>query len=480
MSGAEPQPSSGSAGPAAAPASPGFWASVRESFAGSHQDFTTGSLNRGVLLLAIPMVLEMAGESLFVVVDAFFVGRLGASALAALGLTETFLAVVYSVAAGVAMSTTALVARRTGEKDERGAARSAVQAIILGVGIAAVLGTAGAFAAPMLLRAMGADAETVAIGGTFARIQMGGMVVIILLFVNNAIYRGAGDATMAMRSVWLANGINIILDPMLIFGIGPFPELGLTGAAVATTTGRGIGVLFQLWSMSRGDRIRLTRADIAFDPKIITSLIKVSRGGVGQMLVSQVSYIGSIRILASFGAVVLAGYVLAIRVVIFVLLPAWGLANAAATLVGQNLGARRPDRAERAVYVTGLWNTGFMTVVTVIFVTFAAAIVGIFAPDPDTHAVGTRALRIISYGYVFYAWGMVTIQAFNGAGDTGTPTRINIFVFWLFQLPLAYLLALVLDMGPDGVFWSFTLAYSLSAVVGLALFRRGRWKEMQV
>ncbi|MCG8467647.1 MAG: MATE family efflux transporter [Gemmatimonadetes bacterium] len=453
---------------------------MREALWGGHQDFTSGSLNRGVFLLAIPMVLEMAGESLFVVVDAFFVGRLGSNALAALGLTETFLAVVYSIAVGVAMSTTALVARRIGEKDERGAARAAVQAIILAVGVAAILGISGSIAAPHLLRAMGADEATVAEGTMFARIQLGGMVVIILLFVNNAIYRGAGDATMAMRSVWLANSINIVLDPMLIFGIGPFPELGLTGAAVATTTGRGIGVAFQLWSMSRGHRIRVTREDLVFDAPVIKRLISVSRGGVGQMLVSQVSYIGSIRILATFGAVVLAGYVLAIRIVIFILLPAWGLANAAATLVGQNLGAGKPDRSERAVYVTGIWNMTFMAVITIVFVAFAGPIIGIFAPDPETHAVGTRALRIISYGYIFYAWGMVTMQAFNGAGDTGTPTRINIFVFWLFQLPLAWVLAMVLDVGPDGVFWSFALAYSLSAAVGLYIFRKGRWKEKEV
>lgn len=460
--------------------SSGIRATIRDSFRGTNEDFTTGSLNRGVFLLALPMVLEMAGESLFVVVDAFFVGRLGASALSALGLTETFLMIVYSIAAGVAMSTTALVARRVGEKDHDGAATAAVQAIVVGLGIAAVLGVSGAIAAPWLLTVMGGDAETVAVGVPFARIQLGGMVVIILLFINNAIYRGAGDATMAMRSVWLANGINIVLDPMLIFGIGPFPELGLMGAAVATTTGRGIGVCFQLWSMSRGNRIRVTRRHLRLDKDVILNLLRVSRGGVGQMLVSQVSYIGSIRILATFGSIVLAGYVLAIRIVIFVILPAWGLANAAATLVGQNLGAKQPDRAEKAVYVTGMWNMAFMTVVTVIFVTFAPQIMSIFAPDPETLEVGTRALRIISYGYVFYAWGMVTIQAFNGAGDTSTPTWINIWVFWLFQLPLAFLLAIVLDVGEDGVFWSFAIAYSLSAMVGLALFRRGRWKEKVV
>jgi len=285
----------------------GFWASVRESFRGSDQDFTTGSLNRGVFLLAIPMVLEMAGESLFVVVDAFFVGRLGADALAALALTETFLMIVYSVAAGLAMSTTAFVARRVGEKDDRGAAASAVQAIVLGIGSAAVMGITAAVLAPTLLRVMGATPEIVRIGTPFARVQLGGMVVIILLFINNAIYRGAGDASMAMRSVWLANSINVFLDPMLIFGIAFFPELGLTGAAVATTTGRGIGVIYQLWNMSRRTRIRVTRADLRVDVGLIRKLASVSRGGIGQMLVSQVSYIGSIRILSSFGPIVLAG-----------------------------------------------------------------------------------------------------------------------------------------------------------------------------
>ncbi|MDX1577989.1 MAG: MATE family efflux transporter, partial [Gemmatimonadota bacterium] len=378
------------------------------------------------------------------------------------------------------MSTTALVARRVGEKDADGAAKSAVQAILLGGGIAATLGITAAILAPSLLRLMGGDAETVAVGTPFARIQLGFMVVIILLFINNAIFRGAGDATMAMRSVWLANGINIVLDPMLIFGIGPFPELGLTGAAVATSTGRGIGVLFQLWSMGRGHRIRIRREHLVVDPAVIKRLLRVSVGGVGQMMVSQVSYIGSVRILAELGTIVLAGYLLAIRIVIFILLPAWGLANAAATLVGQNLGAGKPDRSERAVYVTGFWNMAFMAVVTIVLVAFAEPIISVFAPDPDTLAVGARALRIISYGYVFYAWGMVTMQAFNGAGDTGTPTKINIWVFWFFQLPFAYLAGLRLGWGEDGVFWSFAIAYSLSAVVGLWIFRRGRWKEKVV
>ncbi len=457
-----------------------MWASIRESVRGSEQDFTSGNLNRAVLLLAVPMVLEMAGESVFAVVDAFFVARLGSNALAAVGLTESVLELIYAVAVGLSMSTTAMVARRLGEKDERAAARTAVQAIIVGIVVSVVLGVAGMIWAPDLLRLMGASDETVAVGSTYTRIMYGGMMVIMLLFLNNAIYRGAGDAAMAMRSVWLANGINIVLDPLLIFGIGPFPELGLAGAAIATTIGRGTGVAFQLWGMSRGARLRVQRCDVKLDLPLIRRLLRVSAGGVGQMLVGMASYVGLIRILATFGSVVLAGYVIAVRLVIFVLLPAWGVANAAATLVGQNLGARKPDRAERAVWVTGGWNMVFMAVVTVLFVVFAEQIIGVFTPDPEIRAIGTRALRIISYGYVFYAWGMVVLQAFNGAGDTVTPTWINFFIFWVYQLPAAWLLAWPLGVGYEGVFWAVATAYSMSALVGLWLFRRGGWKRKQV
>jgi putative MATE family efflux protein len=285
---------------------------------------------------------------------------------------------------------------------------------------------------------------------------------------------------MAMRSVWLANGINIVLDPLLIFGLGPFPELGLTGAAVATTIGRGTGVAYQFWGLSRGRRLRVGASDVRLDLPIVRRLLRISGGGVGQLLVSQASYIGLIRILAGFGTAVLAGYVVAIRVVIFIIMPAWGLSNAAATLVGQNLGARKPERAERAVYVTGAWNMVFMTVITVLFVTFAPQIIAPFITEPESHASGTRALRIISYGYVFYAWGMVMLQAFNGAGDTATPTKLNFVIFWLFQLPLAWILARTLGLGPVGVYWAIAIAYSLSAVIGILLFRRGKWKEKEV
>lgn len=458
----------------------GLWASIREAFSGSERDYTEGSLNRAVALLAIPMVLEMAGESAFAVTDAFFVARLGGEALAAVGLTESVLEIIYAIAIGLSMSTTAMVARRFGEKNERAAARTAVQAIAVGIATSIILGAAGVIWAPQLLRMMGATPETVEIGSTYTRVMYGTMGVIVLLHLNNAIYRGAGDAAMAMRSVWLANGINIVLDPLLIFGLGPFPELGLTGAAVATMIGRGTGVAYQFWGFSRGRRLRIGASDVRLDPQIVRRLLRISRGGVGQLLVSQASYIGLIRILAGYGTAVLAGYVVAIRVVIFVIMPAWGLSNAAATLVGQNLGARKPERAERAVYVTGAWNMVFMAVITVLFVTFASEIIAPFIAEPESHAAGTSALRIISYGYVFYAWGMVMLQAFNGAGDTATPTKLNFVIFWLFQLPLAWILARTLGLGPVGVYWAIAIAYSLSAVVGILLFRRGRWKEKEV
>jgi putative MATE family efflux protein len=471
----------GTVAPDESPGSPsGLWASIREALSGSERDYTEGSLNRAVALLAIPMVLEMAGESAFAVADAFFVARLGGEALAAVGLTESVLEIIYAIAIGLSMSTTAMVARRFGEKNERAAARTAVQAITVGIATSIILGAAGVIWAPQLLRLMGASPETVEIGSTYTRIMYGTMGVIVLLFLNNAIYRGAGDAAMAMRSVWLANGINIVLDPLLIFGLGPFPELGLTGAAVATTIGRGTGVAYQFWGLSRGRRLRVGASDVRLDLPIVRRLLRISGGGVGQLLVSQASYIGLIRILAGFGTAVLAGYVVAIRVVIFIIMPAWGLSNAAATLVGQNLGARKPERAERAVYVTGAWNMVFMTVITVLFVTFAPQIIAPFITEPESHASGTRALRIISYGYVFYAWGMVMLQAFNGAGDTATPTKLNFVIFWLFQLPLAWILARTLGLGPVGVYWAIAIAYSLSAVIGILLFRRGKWKEKEV
>jgi putative MATE family efflux protein len=465
---------------APAAAKPGIWASVKESLRGTEQDFTEGSLNRAVGLLAVPMVVEMLGESLFAVTDALYVARLGPDALAAVGLTESMLEIVYAVAVGLAMATTAMVARRMGEKNEKGAARAAVQSIVIGVAFSVVLGAAGAIYAPDLLGLMGASPDTVAAGATYTRVLYAGMVTVLLLFLNNAIYRGAGDATTAMRALWIANGINVVIDPCLIFGLGPFPEMGLVGAAIGTNIGRGAGVLYQLWGFRRGTRLRIERKDLSIDGSVIKSLLRLSAGGVGQLLVATGSYVVLIRLLAGFGSAVLAGYVVAIRVVIFIILPAWGLSNAAATLVGQNLGANKPDRAERAVWLTGTWNMGFMALVTLLLVAFARPIVELFTTDPAASPVGVEALTIISYGYVFYAWGMVMMQAFNGAGDTGTPTRTNIICFWLFEIPLAYLLAGPAGMGPTGVFWAISLSYSLSAVIGMLLFRQGKWKLKKV
>jgi putative MATE family efflux protein len=466
--------------PAAAAPAPGLWASLRESLRGSEQDFTRGSLNRAVGLLAVPMVLEMAGESLFAICDAFFVARLGSEALAAVGLTESLLELIYALAVGLSMATTAMVARRIGEKRQRDAARAGGQAILLGLLGAALIGTLGAVFAPQLLAIMGASTETIAVGAGYTRILYGGMATILLLFINNAIYRGAGDATMAMRALWIANIINLVLDPCLIFGLGPFPELGLQGAAIATTIGRGVGVLYQFWGFRRSQRMRIYLSDIGLDVPLIKRLLRVSAGGIAQMLIATASFVGLVRILATFGSNVLAGYVVAIRIVIFVLLPAWGLSNAAATLVGQNLGAQQPQRAERSVWITGWWTMAFMALVTLVFVTWTPQIIGVFAEDAETRAVGVRALRIISYGYIFYAWGMVTMQAFNGAGDTMTPTWINLVCFWLFEIPLAWILAKQLGWGPEGVFWSIALSYSQSAIGGLYLFRRGSWKSKMV
>jgi putative MATE family efflux protein len=452
----------------------GFWASVKESLRGTEQDFTEGSLNRAVGLLAVPMVVEMLGESLFAVTDAFWVARLGPDALAAVGLTESMLEIVYAVAIGLAMSTTAVVARRIGEKDERGAARASVQSIAIGVLFSLALGAVGAIYAPELLGLMGASASTVAAGAAYTRVLYAGMVTVLLLFLNNAIYRGAGDATTAMRALWIANGINLVVDPCLIFGLGPFPEMGLVGAAYGTLVGRTVGVLYQLWGFHKGTRLRIERKDLSVDGSVIKSLLRLSAGGVGQLLVATGSYVVLIRLLAGFGSAVLAGYVVAIRVVIFIILPAWGLSNAAATLVGQNLGAAKPDRAEKSVWITGLANMVFLGIVAIVFIFLAEPVIAIFTSDPDVVSYGVACLRYISYGYIFYAYGMVIGQAVNGAGDTRTPTWLNFACFWVWELPLAYGLAYWAGFGPEGVFFAITIAFSTFAVASVVLFRRGK------
>src|SRR5512140_948443 len=465
----------------ASPSAPGTLATLREALHGGHGDFTEGPVGRAVILLAIPMVLEMALESVFAVVDVFWLSKLGAAAVATVGLTESMLALIYALAIGLAMSATAMVARRIGERDRERAARTAVQAIALGVLIAVPLGLAGVLLAPRLLGWMGAAPDVVASGSRFTAVMLGGNIVIVLLFLINAIFRGAGDAAIAMRVLWLANAINLVLDPCLIFGWGPFPALGVTGAAVATTTGRGIAVCIQLATLARGTgRVAIRRDQLRLDPKTMLALLRLSGSAIVQSLIGTASWIGLVRILSSFGSAALAGYTIAIRIVIFALLPSWGMSNAAATLVGQNLGAKKPERAARSVFLAGLYNMTFLGVVGLGFLLFPGALVGLFTADAAVAPVATEGLRIIAAGFLFYAWGMVLVQSFNGAGDTWTPTVINFFVFWLWEIPLAWVLAVRLGLGPRGVFLAITIAFSTLAVVGGLLFRRGKWKEKKV
>jgi len=458
-----------------------WWSIVRASLRGEAHDYTSGSLPRAIWLLAIPMVLEMAMESTFAIVDVFFVSRLGDAAVATIGVTESMLTIVYAFGIGLAMATTAYVARRIGEKNVDGAVRGATAAVALGVAIGVLIGIPCLFFAPELLRAMQAPAEVVASGSGYARVVLGGNLVVLLLYLNNAIFRGAGDPALALRALVLANGINIVLDPCLIFGLGPFPELGVTGAGCATLIGRSTGVVYQLWMLRRGvGRIALRGPVARVELPIVRELVRLSLGGVGQLLIATASWVALMRLVAPFGSEALSGYTIAIRIVVFALMPAWGLSNAAATLVGQNLGARQPERAEHSVWLTGRYNMIFMLAVTVLFLAFAPLLVSAFTATPGTHAIGVRALRTLAYGYVFYAWGMVVAQAFNGAGDTLTPTRLNFFCFWCFQIPLAWSLSGPLALGPDGVFWSVCVSESVLAVSAILLFRRGRWKEARI
>jgi len=460
---------------------PSLWSSIREAVRGSHQDFTAGSLNRAILLLAIPMVLEMVLESLFAVVDVFWVGRVGANAVATVGLTESLFLLVFSIGMGLSLSTTAMVARRIGEKDPEDAAVAGVQAIILGLVVSVIIGVPACIFAPDLLRLMGASPEIVATGSGYARIGLGGSGVVLMLFLNNAIFRGAGDAAIAMRLLWVSNIINLILDPCLIFGWGPFPKLGVTGAALATFTGRGIGVLYQFYRLMRGtERIRVLRRQIRVDLGVIWRLFRVSITGIFQFLIAQTSWIGLVRIVSIFGASALAGYTIAIRIVFFAILPSWGLSNAAATLVGQNLGAKHPERAEKSVWRTGLYNMVFLGGVGLGFLLFAPQVVHIFTRDPAVAPLAVSCLRIVSTGNIAYAYGMVMLQAFNGAGDTVTPTIVNFFGCWLFEIPLAYWLAIHLGMQTSGVYWSIVVAEAAIAVASIILFRRGRWKQRMI
>ena len=454
-----------------------FWGAVR----GEEKEVTTGSINRALLVLSIPMILEMVMESLFSVIDILFVSRIGVEAVATVGLTESVITLVYSISIGMSMGATAMVARRIGEKNPVAAAVASVQAIGIGVLVSALIGMVGVVYADRILELMGGSEEVVRDGAIYTRIVMGSNVVIMLLFLLNGIFRGAGDASLAMQSLWLANGINIILDPVLIFGIGPFPELGLKGAAIATATGRGVGVLFQFWLLIRGSSVvRLTLEHLRIRWDIIRRLVKVSANGAMQFLISSASWIFLMRIIALFGDEAVAGYVIAIRLIIFTILPSWGLSNAAATLVGQNLGAGEPDRAERSVWRAGLINTIFLVTVSLVYMILAPQIIQFFDDTPAVVEAGVVTLRIICLGYIFFSYGMVLSQAFNGAGDTRTPMLINIFCFWMVEIPLGYFLAVTLDMGLAGVCWAIAIAETALAIIAAILFRRGNWKKVTI
>lgn len=454
-----------------------FWMAVK----GSGGDPTSGPVRRAIILLAVPMVLEMAMESIFVLVDIFWVSRLGDAAMAGVALTESLLTVVYTLAMGLSIGATAMVARRIGERDPDGAADATVQTVLMGMFVGAVIGVIGVIFAPDLLRLMGADDLVVATGTPFARVMLGGNAAIMLLFLQNAAFRGAGDATTAMRVLWFANALNLVLDPLLIFGIGPFPDLGVTGAAVATTTGRGLAVIVQMWVLLRmGNRLRVRRQHLRVVPAVMARLVRLSATGTFQTFIGTASWVGLVRITASFGAEALAGYVIAMRIVIFALLPAWGLANAASTMVGQGLGAGDPERAERSVWMAAKMNLWFLGSVGIAFMLFAPQIVSIFGGTAETAAYAISGLRIVSAGFFFYAYGMVLTAAFNGAGAVWTPTIINIFCFWLWEIPLGWVLAMVFDFGPNGIFTAIMVAFSTLAVVSGLLFRKGKWKEASV
>jgi len=458
-----------------------LWHELKDAIRGSEADYTEIKIGKAIFLLAVPMILELIMESTFAVVDIFFVGKLGPSAVATVGLTETYLFLLYSIGMGLSMAVTAIVARRIGEKEKEKAGISAVQSILLAVLISLPFAVAGIFYSKELLALMGADNWILEHGHSYMQWMLGGNAVIMLLFIINAIFRGAGDAAIAMRVLWIANGINIVLDPLLIFGWGPFPELGIEGAAIATNIGRGIGVLTQLFLLFRGGKhIRVLRSHLHFHWETIKTLIKTSLGGVGQMIIAMTSWIFIMRILAEFGSEVIAGTTIAMRIMMFTMMPAWGMSNAVATLVGQNLGAKKPDRAERSVWITGVWNMVFLIGVAVVYFVASESLVGIFTDDLKVIAVGGMWLKIVSYAYFVYGWWMVASQAFNGAGDTMTPTKINFVFFWLIEIPLSYLMAKTLDMGYSGVFWAIFIAETAVGLFTLWLFTRGKWKTVQV
>ena len=456
------------------------WQDIKSAIRGTHEDYTQGPVGRAVLLLAVPMVLETVMESLFAVVDVFFVSKLGPSAVATVALTESVLTLVFTVALGLSIGVTAMVARRIGEKDPDGAARVTVQAITLGTLIAAIIGWSGAYFAEDLLRLMGASDEVIS-HSIYAKVMLGGNATLLLLFLVNAAFRGAGDASTAMRVLWLANGINIFLDPALIFGWGPFPELGIAGAAIATNIGRGTAVVAQFYFLFRaGGRLRVKWEHVTVIPALMWRLVRLSGTGMFQVFIGMASWVGLIRILAGFGDEVLAGYAVGIRLVMFALLPSWGMSNAAATMVGQNLGAGKPDRAEAAVWRAGLYNMYFLGAIGLVFIVTAPWLVAFFTTEPEPLRWGISLLRIVSGGFLFYGYGMVLTQSFNGAGDAWTPTWINLLCFWAFELPFAWVMSYQFGWGPRGVFISMTLSFSVLAIVSAIAFRRGTWKTQSL
>lgn len=457
------------------------WAALRDAIRGTNADYTKIPMRRAVLLLAVPMVLELVLESTFAVVDIFFVAKLGPSAVATVGLTESLLFLLYAIGMGLAMAVTAVVARRIGEGKREEAASTAVQAIFLALLISVPFALAGIFFAKDLLRLMGADAWTLEHGYRYLQWMLGANAVIMLLFVINAIFRGAGDAAIAMRVLWLANGLNIVLCPLLIFGIGPFPELGIEGAAIATVIGRGTGVLYQLWAIfRRSQHIRIAPSQLVLQGAILANIVRTSLGGVGQMIIGMTSWIFVMRILASIGSEAVAGATIALRIMMFTLMPAWGMSNAAATLVGQNLGAGQAERAEASVWHIGWYNMAFTLIVSVVFFFFHHELIALFTDDRKVIDIGGEWLRILSYSYFVYGWWMVAVQAFNGAGDTVTPTKINLVFFWLIQIPLSYALAISMGWQHTGVFWAVFVSETSVGLFTLWLFSRGKWKTAQV
>ena len=457
------------------------WQLVRAAMRGQGAHPTEGPIGHSIILLAVPMVLEMVMESLFAVVDIFFVSRLGAEATAVVGLTESILTMVFTVAMGLSIGVTAVIARRMGERDADAAGVTAVQAIILGITLSVIIGLVLGFNAPALLRLMGADEAVVEAGRGYSRLMLGGSGVILMLFMLNAAFRGAADAMVAMRVLWTANIINIILCPLFIFGPGPFPELGVMGSAVATTTGRGFAMLMQLYILFGGRaNLKVGRRHLKVQLDIMKRVLRLSGTAMFQVFIGMASWVVLIRVLSGFGSQALAGYTIAIRIIIFALLPAWGLANAAATMVGQSLGAKNPDRAEQAVWIAAKMNLAFLGTIGFFFVAFAPVIVGWFGGDEATTAFAARGLRIVAGGFLFYAYGMVLNSAFNGAGDTWTPTWLNLICFWLLETPLAWFLSRTMGIGPAGVFIAINVAFSTLAVLAALLFRRGKWKRVAV